>query len=176
MSIKKELFFEPYEFYGESAEKAKKLTDTIIDANSGSKIFNSLIELLMFAAIYGCFYNLREEPFVKNTKNNFTIFQETIARYRENLLYIYKLVILYSYQNDPDKAIHNAFRNYRSEENKKLFDEYVHGGISELYRQFMEGTTANYNSYLNVVKRLINDFKIIEETQVDFDFSVLEDL
>ncbi|MGI6359480.1 MAG: hypothetical protein ACOX02_00345 [Acholeplasmatales bacterium] len=174
----KELFVEPYIFKGETARKARSLIDQTIDGASETKIFNTVIELLMFAAIYGCYLNIKEEPFINNKQGDtLTIFQETISNYRDELIYIYKSIMLYSYQNEPEKAIDRAFRTYRNPENKKIFDEYVHGGISELYDKFFNSTEAKYESYLNVVKEIINDLQVFDEDKpINFDESILKDI
>lgn len=166
----KGLFMDDYLFTGSHEEKARKLTSEIDNASS-SKIFSSAVELYMAAAVIGCHYKKRS-PKEKGDKT-FRIMQNQFTNHYSKLLFIYKLVMLNNsdLKLQPIDKINNAFRYRENEENVKVFEEYMLGGIDILYDKLFVSTNTSYDDFLASLNSLLNDFTSNSSDNEDIDFS-----
>lgn len=163
----KRMFLEDYLFRGKYEEMARALT-SVIDVNSGSKIFNSGVELYMTAAIVGAAFGLRSEP-VSGDKT-FRIMANQFTNHGNELLFIFKVVMLSANKETDENIdrINNAFK-YTSEDeeyqkNAKVFEEYMLGGLTELYNSFILSTNKRYEDYLTSLNRFVDRFKKQDDT------------
>lgn len=166
----KGLFLEDYLFTGSHEEKARKLIGEIDNA-SGAKIFSSAVELYMAAAIVGTYYKKKSSR--EKGDKTLRIMQNQFTNHYEKLMFIYKLIML----SDPDlklqsiDKINNAFRYRENEQNIKVFEEYMLGGVDILYDKLFVSTNTSYDDFLASLNQLLNDFKNKSENDEDIDFS-----
>ena len=155
------MFLKDYLFKGKQREQSVALSDFIIDANSNSQIFDSTVELFMAAALVGCYYDKRVKPDKGETRK---IFSEQLSSRYNDLMFIYKLVMLSnkSVEKSTDR-INKAFRELDDKENWDLFEEYVLGGLEVLYNNFFPDSDSqaksNYDDYFDRLYAILTEFK-----------------
>lgn len=143
----KTLFLDDYIFKGEHEVKSRTLT-SLIDKESGTKVFNSAVELFITSAIVGCYYNKKSKP--QKGDKTFKIMSSQFQNHYDVLLFIYKLTMLIGDEDnigDIDR-INRAFRYTDNQDNLSLFEEYMLGGLDEIYDRFMVSTNKRYDDYL----------------------------
>lgn len=165
MKSQKDLFVEDFLFRGEQSKQAKALSIAFIDSNSKATIFNSVIELYMASAIVGCINNKRVP--LEKSGDSTRIFAEQMNNHNKELWFIFRLVMLANQEIESDvEKINNAFREPNKEENIKLFNEYMAGGLQILYERFYgtgkDVSTMSYDDYLEQLMGLLKDIKKIK--------------
>lgn len=168
----KKMFLDDYLFRGQYEEMARALT-SIIDPTSGSKIFNSGIELYMTSAIVGAAFDLKADPDVGD--KTFRILANQFTNHGDELNFIFKLVMLNANKstNENIDRINNAFKynpdddEYQS--NAKLFEKYMLGGLKELYDTFILSSNKRYEDYLTSLNKFVEKFKRNDTDDVDID-------
>lgn len=157
---KKTMFLEEYTIKGSHSEKANALTEKV-DYLSEAKIFNSVVELFCFAALFGCYKDRRSKP-EKDSSRTKKIFADAFRSHIEDLKLAFKFVILTS-----DKAcvssverLNKTFRNSETDENFSLFEEYALGGIDELYDSLMVDSNTRYENYLTALNKILSEISV----------------
>lgn len=159
----KSLFLVDYVFRGKQCEKATILTNRI-DSNSNATIFSSLIELFVFASLIGCYYNRRAKPDKDQSKTT-KIFSGQFTSHENDVKMAYKFVLLTSNKecDDPIERLNRTFRNPEAESNYNLFEEFMLGGIDEIYDWLILDTNNRYEDYLTSINKLLSDIKKVED-------------
>lgn len=161
------MFYENYNFRGSYVEKVYALTQKI-DSESNADLFNSNVELFIFASLVGVLSSRKgqQEKSPITTK----ILAEQFIKHSNNLRLAFKFVILASEIDYPDPVtrLNKAFRNPETEENYELFEQYMLGGINELYEKLILSTNVRFEDYLTSVNKLISSLKVEEDVE-DFD-------
>ena len=117
----------------------------------------------MVAPIIGLVYGLRRDE-DKTSADDVKIFADTVNREQLNLVYIYRMVLLVDNSRglSADEKIELAFRTPEKEENMKLFNSYLRGGIEWLFEQFTSGATTK-DEYLAKINEVVSTF--VEENE-----------
>lgn len=159
---KKSIFLEDFNFRGPHEEKARALINTI-DEKTGTKVFSIAIELYMVAACIGCRLERRSKP--DKSGQGLRIFATQFTSRYKDLMFLFKLVLLSSNYNnlEPIDRVNRAFRNYSDDEYAELFEEYVLGGVDELYDYFFNKKNLLYDDYLNTMIEVINMIRDLDE-------------
>lgn len=128
MAAKNDRFKRLYEFNGIQGEYIHALTSPSDD--KGPALFSSGIELFICAAVVGTLFNRKEKPCPKSTGKSFTIRADQFTSRWETLYFLLRLVVLNADSEIPNEVerVNRAFRNYDTNENFALFEEYRLGG------------------------------------------------
>lgn len=169
----KKMFLDDYLFRGPYEEMARALT-SVIDPSSGTKIFNSGIELYMTAAVVGAAFDLKAEP--ATGEKTFRILANQFTNHGNELSFIFKLVMLNANKttNENIDRINNAFKYNPDDDeyqtNAKIFEKYMLGGLKELYDSFILSSNKRYEDYLTSLNKFTDKFKKsdVEEDDIDF--------
>ena len=121
-------------------------------------VFERAIDVYMVAPIIGLVYGLRRDE-DKASADDVKIFADTVNREQLNLVYIYRMVLLVDNSRglSADEKIELAFRTPEKEENMKLFNSYLRGGIEWLFEQFTSGATTK-DEYLAKINEIVSTF------------------
>ena len=165
------MFYENYNFRGSYVEKVYALTQKI-DSDSNTVLFNSNVELFIFASLVGVLVSRKGE--LEKSQTTTKILAEQFIKHANSLRLAFKFVILASEIDFPDPVtrLNKAFRNPETEENYELFEQYMLGGINELYEQLILPTNVRFEDYLTSVNKLISSLKVedtIEEIEISTD-------
>lgn len=168
----KKMFLDDYLFRGQYEEMARSLT-SVIDPASGSKIFNSGIELYMTAAVVGAVFDLKAEPATGD--KTFRILANQFTNHGNELNFIFKLVMLNANKTSSENIdrINNAFK-YNPDDseyqvNAKVFEKYMLGGLKELYDTFILSSNKRYEDYLTSLNKFIEKFRKNDTYDDDID-------
>lgn len=155
----KDLFLKNYSFYGKHCDMVKKLTQKI-DEESGASVFNTAIELFVVAALVGVKNNHKEKPSVDKTRNT-KILAEQFNSHSPEVQIAFKMVTLLgnSTKYDEVERLNKTFRNPKTDENYSQFEEYMLGGLEDIYNKIMLDTNKTYSDYLKSVNDFIEQFK-----------------
>lgn len=150
-----------------------------MDELKNQGFFKRHIDIYMQAAIIGFQYNRRS---LINKTGDYSdkttsIFTETILGEQQNLFFIYRLIILLDNSNESlDERINRAFRDdslaevsNNHEENLKVYNSYVLGGIEILYEKIIEKGATD----LDYIK---NSFEFIREQHLAITSQSADDL
>jgi hypothetical protein len=129
------LFEKEYSFRGTHAATVLRLT-AIFDSISKAKLFQTNVDIYILAPIIGFLFQ-RKAPLDKSTAETTKIFPNELSKYKEELEYSYRLIMLLDKKNESniDRRIDKAFRIMGTPEaanDELLFEEYVRGGIEVL--------------------------------------------
>lgn len=111
--------------------------------------FNRILDIYINAAIIGFQYNRKGTVDITDTYKDkkTTIFTEQITKELSILEFIYRLIMLLDNSKDTqlEDRINRAFRDdslndvsNKHQENMKIFNAYVHGGVEVLYEKIIE--------------------------------------
>ena len=158
----KNMFLKNYYFYGKHADMVKSLTDKV-EEESGAKIFNSAVELFIYSAMVGLFYNHRSKPDSDRNRHTNILAEQFNGKNRE-IQIVFKFVTLLGNQDKYDEItrLNKTFRNPETDDNYKTFEEYVLGGLEEIYDKLMIKSNTNYQDYLTSLNKLLNEFNPTE--------------
>ena len=145
----KDLFLKNYSFYGKHCDMVKKLTQKI-DEESGASVFNTAIELFVVAALVGVKNNHKEKPSVDKTRDT-KILAEQFNSHSPEVQIAFKMVTLL--------GLNKTFRNPKTDENYSQFEEYMLGGLEDIYNKIMLDTNKTYSDYLKSINGFIEQFK-----------------
>jgi len=143
------MFDKEYRFKGSHAFKVEQLKN-VFDSTSGAKLFDSSIAVYTVAPLIGFLYGeKKEEDNEKNPVNDQLysehIFIGELNRYKLELEYNFRLIMLLDEEYEPDKEnrINKAFRHPGEDPNDiKLFDSYARGGIDVLYAKLINESVS----------------------------------
>ena len=147
---------------------AKKNTkeDQGPDNPSAARIFERYIDVYMNAAVFGLLYN-RTAKRDTGSDDRARVYADAFANERENCIFLYRMVMLLDKKTDltTEARIDRAFRYDtqpdKAEEfkqNMELFNDYVRGGIEEMYEMFTDGCQTK-DDYLNKTYEVLTTFK-----------------
>lgn len=161
----KNLFLKNYYFYGKHADMVDKLCSEIDKRDSNAKIFETFIDLFIYASLVGVFYDHRSKPSTdkSNTKN---ILAEQFNSHSSKLNIAFKFVTLLGNKDKYDEVtrLNKTFRNPETDENYIAFEEYMLGGLEEIYDKLMVETNHNYSDYLTSLNRMLSEFKKTDDS------------
>ena len=64
---------------------------------------------------------------------------------------------------DEVTRLNKTFRNPETDENYIAFEEYMLGGIEEIYDKLIIDSNKTYQDYLTSISKMLSDFKKVEE-------------
>lgn len=160
------MFLKNYYFYGRHADMVKELT-SIIDESSGAKIFASNIDVLIYASLVGLFYNHKSKPDTTDKNNHTNILAEQFNGKTKEIHLVFKFVTLLGNKDKFDDVtrLNKTFRNPETDDNYRVFEEYMIGGLEEIYDMLMVKSNINYQDYLTSLNKMLNGFNPIETTE-----------
>lgn len=155
----KSMFLKNYYFYGDQADMVSALTEKI-DRDSGAYLFNSAVELFIMSAIVGVSLNATAKP-DRNKEKRTNILAEQFNSHHRELKLVFKYVTLMGSKNEYSSVdrLNKTFRNPETDENYQQFEEYMLGGLKEIYESLILDTNVDYDGYLNSVNRFLDKFK-----------------
>lgn len=175
---KKDMFTHSYLFKGGYSIKVDKLCE-VIDNDSKCRIFNSAVELFIFASLIGALNKRKSRLTGENTPTT-QIMAEQFINHSDDLKLAFKFVILTSNTDNVDSVtrLNKAFRNPETDDNYTLFEQYMLGGIDELYENLIIDSNNRFEDYFTSVNELLDKIKksdsgdeIIDDISTDdFDF------
>lgn len=148
------------------AVKNSKETTVADGGVNSAQLFERYIDVYMNGAIWGLLYN-RKAPRDTASDDRARIYADAFSNERENCVFLYRMVMLLDKSVDltSEERINRAFRYDtqpdKAEEFKKnmeLFNDYVRGGIEEMYEQFTDGCTTR-DDYLTKTYEILTTFK-----------------
>ena len=148
----KDLFLKNYSFYGKHCDMVKKLTQKI-DEDSGASIFNTAIELFVVAALAGVKNDHKEKPSIDKTRET-KILAEQFNSHSPEVQIAFKMVTLLG-----NSTKYRTFRNPKTDENYSQFEEYMLGGLEDIYNKIVLDTNKTYGDYLKSINDFIEQYK-----------------
>lgn len=172
----KDLFLKNYSFYGKHAEMVSQLTSSISN-DFNLSVFNTAIDLFVFAALVGVKNNHREKPSVDKSKR-MNILVEQFNSHIIKVRMVFKLVTLLGNQIDFDEKdrLNRTFRNPNQDEIYVQFEEYMLGGLEDIYNHIMVSSNRTFMDYLNSVHVFLDAFRPKEEMKTNSIIPGAEDL
>lgn len=158
------MFLEDYVFKGEYVDKVVKLTSKIDDSNAS--IFSSTIELFIFSSLVGSMLGLRNKP-SKDSSHTTKIFASQFSNHAEDLKLAFKFVMLMGTAESLDDVtkLNRTFRHPDKDENYQIFEEYMLGGLTEIYNSIFVDSNNKYEDYLTAVNNLMG--KLVDKDNND---------
>ena len=155
----KDLFLKNYSFYGKHCDMVKKLTQKI-DEDSGASVFSTAIELFVVAALVGAKTDHKEKPSIDKTRET-KILAEQFNSHSPEVQIAFKMVTLLGNSNKYDEVerLNKTFRNPETDENYSQFEEYMLGGLEDIYNKIMLDTNKTYSDYLKSVNDFLGQFR-----------------
>lgn len=163
----KNLFLKNYSFYGKHSDMVQELTKKI-DAESQACIFNTAIDLFVMSALVGVKNNHKSKPSIDKTRHT-NILAEQFNSHNNEVSIAFRMVTLLGNANEFDDVtrLNRAFRNPEKDENYVQFEEYMLGGLEDIYNSIMLDTNKKYNDYLISVNSFLDKFKKCDEKDDD---------
>jgi|LSQX01.1.fsa_nt_gb hypothetical protein len=127
-----------------------------------AKVFERYLDAYILAPIIGFLYGRTAEP-DKSSEDAANINVVQIISVSDTLKFIYRLIMLVdeSIAKDPEVRINKAFKDDTDEEalneNMKIFNSYVLGGLEVLYEKFSEGCVTE-DDFLDKVYEFVENF------------------
>lgn len=134
-----EFFKKEFEFKGKHARMARELW---MKDDAEHTYFKRLMDLYMVAAIIGFRIDRKTEEDYSPFETS-SIFPEQMLKEKENLDFILQMMIMLNYRGilTDEECVKKAFQGAQTkeefEEYKKMFHDYVRGGVEELYEQLV---------------------------------------
>lgn len=155
------MFDKQYRFTGTHAKMVKELTSGF-DESGKLRLFKRNLDVYINAPIIG-FINKRKGQ--KNTDNDIadvSILGDQLIGESSNLEYVFRLILLLDEEYEPDKTkrLDKAFRYFgkgESENDLKLFDEYVLGGVEVFHEKLIQTSSGTFD-YIAHLYDFIADF------------------
>lgn len=152
------MFDKEYNFTGTHAAKVSELT-AIFDETSKAKLFERNLDVYINAPLIGFLYQKKAGK-NNDPKLDEAIFPEQLIKASEHLKYALRLILILDKNHEPDeqKRLDKAFRNLGEDENDmKLFDSYVLGGVDVLYEKLIVGSSSP-DDYINKLFEFLDEF------------------
>lgn len=147
------MFDKEYSFKGTHAEKVNKLTAKFDDKN---QLFKRNLDVYMMAPIVGFLFQKKADVNSGDgTQKPTKIFPHQLIENSDDLAFTYRLIMLLDKKNaeSVDERVDKAFRQFnspRAENDEKLFDQYVLGGVDILYEKLIESATSTEDYLKNL--------------------------
>ena len=134
-----EFFKKEFEFRGKHARMAEELW---VPNDYEHTYFKRLVDLYVLASIVGFRVDRKaEEDYSPNEPKS--IFPEQLIKQKENLDFIMQMMIMLEYRGKltDEECVRKAFRGAQTKEEfdeyNKMFNDYVRGGVEELYERLI---------------------------------------
>lgn len=152
------MFDKQYRFFGSHAEKVNALT-SIFDEQAKARLFERNLDVYINAPLIGFLYNRKAKKDDKGDVSAQSIFPEQLINASDKLKYNLRLILLLDkgYEPDEEKRLDKAFRNFGSDEDLALFDEYVLGGVEVLYEKLIASVNST-TTYIDKLYDFIEEF------------------
>lgn len=147
------MFDKEYSFKGTHAEKVNKLTAKFDGKN---QLFKRNLDVYMMAPIVGFLYQRKADVNTGDgTQKPTKIFPQQLIDNGDDLAFTYRLIMLLDKKNSDslDERIDKAFRQFNSaqaENDEKLYEQYVLGGVDVLYEKLMESANGTEDYLKNL--------------------------
>lgn len=147
------MFDTEYSFKGTHAAKVNKLTAKFDDKN---QLFKRNLDVYMMAPIVGFLYQRKADVNTGDrTQKPTKIFPQQLIENGDDLAFTYRLIMLLDKKNAPslDERVDKAFRQFNSaqaENDEKLYEQYVLGGVDVLYEKLIESATSTEDYLKNL--------------------------
>jgi hypothetical protein len=149
-----DFFRREFEFRGKHSRMVSELW---VRDDPDHSYFKRLIDIYIIAPIIGC----RIERKAKEDNSNYepkSIFPEQIIKEKDKLDFIMQMIIMteYSESMSPEDCVKSAFKGAQDQDQfqqyQELFNDYVRGGVEELYRRlfFVEFYIIIHN-YISII-------------------------
>ena len=163
----KNLFLKNYSFYGKHADMVDALTSKIDEA-SGASIFSTVVELFIMSALVGVKIGSKSKPDGDKTKDK-KILAEQFNSHNHEIKIAFKFVTLLGNKEKFDEItrLNKTFRNPDVDDNYKEFEEYMLGGLEDIYNHLMVASNTNYADYLTSVNQYLDNFKTPSNSDLD---------
>lgn len=167
----KNLFLKNYSFYGKHCDMVNALTKRI-DSYSNACLFNKTIDLFIISSLVGVKNNHKAKPSIDKTRHT-NILAEQFNSHSHEVQIAFKLVTLLgnSTQFDEIERLNRTFRNPERDENYVQFEEYMLGGLEDIYNSMMVDSNKTFNDYLCSLNSFLEKFKDSDEC----DYSAIPD-
>lgn len=164
------MFNKQYRFTGTHAKMVRELTSGF-DESGSFKLFRRNLDVYINAPLIG-FINKRKGQ--KNTDKDIpdvSILGDQMGGETSNLEYVFRLILLLDeeYEPDKEKRLDKAFRYFGKEETEndmKLFDEYVLGGVEIFYEKLIENSSST-SEYIKNLYDYIEDFDELTNREIE---------
>lgn len=159
MAADKNMFLKNYYFYGRHADMVNALVGKI-DEDSGASVFNLVIEVFVMSAIVGVMHNHKVKPDSDKSRDK-NIMAEQFNSHSHDVRLAFKFVTLLGNKDKYDEKarLNRTFRNPETDDNYKEFEEYMLGGLEDIYNKLMVDSNIRYEDYLTSVNQFLNEFK-----------------
>lgn len=163
------MFDKEYVFYGKHAVMVKKLTGKLSD-KIGTSLFNTNYDVYRLAPVIGWIYN--RKGIMEKTGEVTKIFAEKIIYEKDELVFNYRTLIPLIYANKTLKErLDITFRlDEKDEERKeydKVYNEYVLGGVEELYERIFNNASSAEEYLMNFYDFIIElNVRLYGETDI----------
>lgn len=134
-----EFFKGQYELRGKHARMTEEICSIKEAENNYLK---RVVDVYMLAAIIGLRYD-RKAPADYSSPDTKTVFSDTLMKERDTFEFLLQIMLIVenSKTMDSKESIMQAFRGPQTKEEylaqNKLFDDYVRGGVEELYESLI---------------------------------------
>ena len=158
------MFDKQYRFVGTHADKVAALVGDI-EAEPKTALFDTAMRVYVTAAKVGFIYKQKGKRNNDSQVAGFdkSIFAEQMLKIQEECKWILRMILLLDeeYEPDKEKRLDKAFRQLGRDENDlKLFDSYVLGGVDVLYEKMIVDSSSS-TDLLNNVFLFIDDYNDI---------------
>ena len=163
----KDLFLKNYSFYGKHCDMVNSLTQKIDNA-SNSAIFNKTIDLFIMSALIGVRNNHKSKPSIDKTRHT-NILAEQFNSHNLEIKMSFKLVTLLgnSLEFNETERLNRTFRNPERDEIYTQYEEYMLGGLEDIYNTFILDSNNRVEDYLGSLNSFLDEFKKTEEDYHD---------
>lgn len=154
-SSERDFFSSEYQFTGKHGEYVKQLTDTLVEKGTYEKeikIFAFNHKIYTVAPMIGYLYKRKAAREVSD--HGPKISEGQVIRYADRAQEVMKLILLLDNEYEPNeqKRIDKAFRYFCEDENDfKLFEDYMRGGIEVLYENIISDETDPFKITENLI-------------------------
>ena len=166
-SSDRDFFSGEYQFTGRHGDYVKQLTDKLIEKGTYEKdisIIDYNHKFYTIAPMIGFLYKRKSKK--ENSERGPKISEGQVIRYADRAQETMKLILLLDkdYENNEQKRIDKAFRYFCEDENDfKLFEDYMRGGIEIMYEKIIGEETDPFKIIDNLIdfmtefQRMFND-------------------
>ena len=163
----KNLFLKDYSFYGKHCDMVNALIAKI-DEDSGANIFSIVIDLFIMSSLVGVINNHKSKPDSDKSRDK-KILAGQFNSHSHDIKTAFKFVTLLGNKEKYDEVtrLNKTFRNPETDENYQAFEEYMLGGLEDIYNKFILDSNKNYSDYLTSMNQFLCEFKPTEEEDDD---------
>lgn len=156
-------YVKEYSFKGTHAEKVNKLTAKFDDKN---QLFKRNLDVYMMAPIVGFLFQKKADVNSGDgTQKPTKIFPQQLIENSDDLAFTYRLIMLLDKKNaeSVDERVDKAFRQFNSpqaENDEKLFDQYVLGGVGLILCASKDDEVVEYAMSRSMSPMMVAEYKL----------------